>query len=171
MSVIIVSFPIGAGGKCVINCLGLSNSATIMDCELAYSSTEQKSDYFKFQFAETLRASCWNDLGLKSTKFMGLSLDSESESFTPSELSQGSAQGPGLREAHRAVTRGRLAVLADWRRQTGQRRPVIHRQRGDLSDTPVPVFGHDQVQALRQFRVPMQQDHRIRIGLELTGLA
>lgn len=88
MNIIIVSYPVGSGGKCIINCLGLSNSATIMDHKLAYSSTEQKSDYFKSQFSETLKTSRWNDLGLKSTKFVGLSLDNDNGSFTPSELGQ-----------------------------------------------------------------------------------
>ena len=84
-NIIIASFPRGSGGKCVINCLGLSNSATIMHHELAYGSIKQKSNYFTQQFALTLKKGKWDDLGLKTTKFVGHSLDNI-DTFTPSEL-------------------------------------------------------------------------------------
>ncbi len=84
-NIIIASFPRGSGGKCVINCLGLSESATIMHHGLAYGSTKQKSDYFTQQFAETLKKSEWNDLGLITSEFIGHSLD-DNDTFTPLEL-------------------------------------------------------------------------------------
>ncbi len=85
--VIIVSFPRGSGGKCIINCLGFSDSATIMHHELAYTDVKQKSDYFTTNFRETLKTSTWNDLGLTSAKFVGQggSFDNN-DSFKPQEL-------------------------------------------------------------------------------------
>ena len=83
--IIISSFPRGSGGKCVINCLGFSDSATIMHHELAYSSMQEKSNYFIKMFKETLKHAHWDDLGLITSEFVGHSLD-DNDTFKPDEL-------------------------------------------------------------------------------------
>jgi hypothetical protein len=85
-NVIIVSYPEGSGGKCIANCLGLSNSATIMDHYLSYADVEDKSNYFTQKFKESLQNAKWNDLDLGSIKFVGHTLDFN-DSFTPDDLS------------------------------------------------------------------------------------
>jgi hypothetical protein len=73
---IILCYPGGAGGKCLINSLGLSNGAVFQDIDLAIKqingnfSPLDKLSYLKNQFA--LCKDHWSDLNLGCIQFFGI---------------------------------------------------------------------------------------------------
>ena len=75
-NLILVCYPNGAGGKFLINCLGLSNNAVFQDAELANKQLLGEFDvndkflYLKNKIQNTKTS--WNDLGLGCRQFFGI---------------------------------------------------------------------------------------------------
>ena len=67
--IIFVCYPPGAGGKFLINCLGLSSHAVLQHQNLIHFSTEQKKLVLKDKI--TKHTGQWKDLGLGCNELLG----------------------------------------------------------------------------------------------------
>ena len=72
--VVIVGYPMGAGGKFLINCLGVSNGACLQDWDL-YDLTSAEKKELILDRLENTPAGTWNDLDLGCFKQFENNLD------------------------------------------------------------------------------------------------
>lgn len=71
---VIVAYPIGAGGKFLINCLGVSENACLQDWELYNLSSIEKKQLILDRL-DAVRKGTWNDLDLGCFKMFEYNVD------------------------------------------------------------------------------------------------
>lgn len=77
-NIVIVCYPASAGGKFLINCLGLSNDAVFQDSKLAEKqlngefSQEDKIQFLAARLTDASTNCRWTDLGLGCTELFGI---------------------------------------------------------------------------------------------------
>ena len=69
--IVFVCYPPGAGGKFLINCLGLSDSAVLQHQNLINLTKEQKQKYLFNQITNYKKTDAWGDLGLGCNQLLG----------------------------------------------------------------------------------------------------
>ena len=88
---VIVYYPLGAGGKFLINCLGLSNQCVLQSIELANNQiNNQFTSIEKFQFLKSQLQQVdglWNDISLGCRELFGLDQTVRNSEWWKPELS------------------------------------------------------------------------------------
>lgn len=69
--IIFICYPPGAGGKFLINCLGLSDSAVLQHQNYINFTKEQKQKYLYNQITGYEKTNSWKDLGLGCNQLLG----------------------------------------------------------------------------------------------------
>lgn len=85
--IVIFCYPVGAGGKFLINSLGLHDDCVLQHRDLVGYSYQDKLTYIKTQLELSEQSRVWDDLGLGCTQLFGVGVNQYMSRY-PSELEQ-----------------------------------------------------------------------------------